>query len=80
MIALGRGSGLAIGLTYSEWPLLAESGPSYLWFWLYLNDRFREKQPFRFELSKNRSRVTALLPTAAGRMIAWRQAGTDPKG
>jgi len=26
MIAPGRGSGLAIGLTYSEWPLLAESG------------------------------------------------------
>jgi hypothetical protein len=25
MIAPGRGSGLAIGLTYSEWPLLAYS-------------------------------------------------------
>jgi len=25
MIAPGRGSGLAIGLTYSEWPLLAEA-------------------------------------------------------
>jgi len=44
MIAPGRGSGLAIGLTYSECPLLAESGPSFSSIFGLLNDRFREKQ------------------------------------
>jgi hypothetical protein len=44
MIAPGRGSGLAIGLTYSEWPLLAESGPSNSLFIHDLNDRYREKR------------------------------------
>jgi len=46
MIALGRGSGIAIGLTYSEWPLVAGSCPSLQRYSYHLNDRFWLKLPF----------------------------------
>ncbi len=62
-----------------EWRVLAESGLSFWGNSIGLNDRFWEKQTFRFWLSKYRCRATGIRLLADLELIRWWGAADDPK-